>query len=188
MMWLSKKYREYKKECKHKATVMALKSRGLLNRHVVDSLHGPVIVEIESNLKWIRFNSTNMGVSLDEDLTRISLYIHEFTEQIIGYMILEILVHDKFTLEEISDTFDGIVMFGSNNGRYNPQIKHIMTALHTISHIDDMEVDGDQYAEFFGIIKEKKISKCRLCAKELTTWVDWYKTDYERICRKRLEE
>ena len=40
----------------------------------------------------------------------------------------------------------------SVSGRsYRPKMKHILTALHTISYIDIMEVNGHQYAEYFGI-------------------------------------
>jgi len=148
-----KRFRTRMKERKYDSMVVLMHERGMLNKHVVDSLHGPVQTIIDPDLKWFVFNGAKVGVDIDQDPTRISLWVHEFTEQIIGYLILDMLVEDRIPIDMISKTVDGISMYNPMGGVYKPTPKHIMTALHTISHIDDLEVTGDEYAAFFNIEK-----------------------------------
>jgi len=182
MKWLNKKYAQFKKYCAHKKTVLLLTSSGILNRNVVDSLQGPIRVEVEKNTKWIKFRRAYVGVDLNEDLTRISLWVHEFTEQIIGILILRALANDKFTLQEIAKSLDVITIQGTNKCFYAPTIKHILTSLHTISHIDNVAVDGEQYAEFHGITKAHKKGCTLMCQLEKSIYKEFYE-NYSYKCK-----
>jgi len=182
MKWLNKKYAQFKKYCAHKKTVFLLTSSGILNRNVVDSLQGPIRVEVEKNIKWVKFKHAYVGTCLEGDLTTISLWVHEFTEQIIGFLILRALVNDRFTLQEIAKMLDVITIQGNNKCFYNPTIKHILTSLHTISYIDNVAVDGEQYAEFHGITKAHKKGCASMCQLEKSIYKEFYE-NYSYKCK-----
>ena len=144
------KYRKRKKEEGYNKFVSLLELDGLLKRHVVDSLHGPIKTVLISDLKWYEFNRARIGVGVNQDATEISLWTHEFTEQIVGYLILDILKQSRVSRKEISAALDGIYICSITGGLYRPTAKHILTALHTISCVDTEKMNGDQYAEYFG--------------------------------------
>lgn len=123
----------------------------IIKRPLADCFAGKPKKTVTKERIYIKFEHANVGLSNEGDLDDISTWVHEFTEQIVGRLILEMMVEEGLTLDRMTDIVcDGIVIKDIYGRWYNPTAKHIITALCTNSYVDEIDTTPEEYARLFG--------------------------------------
>lgn len=123
----------------------------ILKRPTADCFAGKPKKTVTKKRIYIKFEHANVGISNEDDLDDISTWVHEFTEHVVGRLILELMVEEGLTLERMTDIIsDGIFIKNIYGGWYNPTAKHIITALCTSSYVDGVKTTPEEYARLFG--------------------------------------
>ena len=129
----------------------------VLGGSIADCFAGTPKKTISEDVVRIEFRHANVGLSNEDELDKVFVWVHEFTEHVIGRLILEMLVEEGLTLGRMADIIcDGIITKNVDGGLYDSTVKHVMAALCTSSIVDGIKTTPEEYAEMFGFKKRPR--------------------------------